>query len=197
MLRVGLTGGIASGKSTAGAMFVELGCRYFDSDKLTHELLAEGPVHDAVVREFGTADRKALGAIVFSDPSARAKLNALTHPEIIRRQQEWLKEMAAQDSGGIAIVDAALMIETGNYKNYDKIVVVACPPEIQRERLRRRGGLTEEQIESRIRSQMPVEEKVKVADYVIDTSGPMEQTRTQVEDVFRKLGQSPPLHIFD
>jgi dephospho-CoA kinase len=196
MLRVGLTGGIATGKSTVGAMFVELGCHLIESDQITHQLFEPGQaVHAAVVQQFGkrilggdgTIDRRILGDIVFKDPQARAKLNSLVHPAIIQRQQEWLKEMDAQDPGGIAIVDAALMIEVGTYKNYDKVIVVTGSPEIQRERLRARSALSEEQIESRIRSQMPTEEKLKYADFVIDNSGSIGSTRVQVERVYRQL----------
>jgi len=196
MLRVGLTGGIATGKSTVGAMFVELGCHLIESDQITHQLFEPGQaVHATVVQQFGkrilagdgTIDRRILGDIVFKDPQARAKLNSLVHPAIIQRQQEWLKEMDAQDPGGIAIVDAALMIEVGTYKNYDKVIVVTGSPEIQRERLRARSALSEEQIESRIRSQMPTEEKLKYADFVIDNSGSIGSTRAQVERVYRQL----------
>ncbi len=196
MLRVGLTGGIATGKSTVGAMFVELGCHLIESDQIAHQLFEPGQaVHAAVVKQFGnrvlaldgTIDRQILGDIVFKDPKARAKLNSLVHPAIIQRQQEWLKDMEAQDPHGIAIVDAALMIEVGTYKNYDKVIVVTCSPEIQRERLRARSALSEEKIESRIRSQMPNEEKTKYADFVIDNSGSVESTRVQVETVYQQL----------
>ena len=196
MLRVGLTGGIATGKSTVGAMFVELGCHLIESDQITHQLFEPGQaVHAAVVKQFGnrvlaldgTIDRRILGDIVFKDPQARAKLNSLVHPAITQRQQEWLNDMKAQDPHGIAIVDAALMIEVGTYKNYDKVIVVTCSPEIQRERLRARSALSEEKIESRIRSQMANEEKVKYADFVIDNSGSVESTRVQVETVYQQL----------
>jgi dephospho-CoA kinase len=196
MLRVGLTGGIASGKSTVGRMFVELGCHLLDSDHLTHQLLEPGQtVHDAVVREFGkqilahdgTIDRRILGEIVFKDPEARQKLNSLVHPAVIQRQKEWLEEMDAKDPKGIAIVDAALMIEVGTYKNYDKIVVVTCRPEIQKQRLLERSALTNEQIDARIRAQMPLTEKVKYADFVIDNSGDLPNTRRQVQEVNSRL----------
>ena len=196
MLRVGLTGGIATGKSTVGAMLVELGCHLIESDQITHQLFEPGQaVHAAVVKQFGnrvlaldgTIDRRILGDIVFKDPQARAKLNSLVHPAIIQRQQEWLNDMEAQDPHGIAIVDAALMIEVGTYKNYDKVIVVTCSPEIQRERLRARSALSEEKIDSRIRSQMPNEEKIKYADFVIDNSGSVESTRAQVETVYQQL----------
>ena len=196
MLRVGLTGGIATGKSTVGAMFVELGCHLIESDQITHQLFEPGQaVHAAVVKQFGnrilaldgTIDRRILGGIVFRDPQARGKLNSLVHPAIIQRQQEWLKEMQAQDPHGIAIVDAALMIEVGTYKNYDKVIVVTSSSELQKERLRARSALSEEEIESRIRSQMPNEEKIKYADFVIDNSGSIQSTHVQVETVYRQL----------
>jgi dephospho-CoA kinase len=196
MLRVGLTGGIATGKSTVGAMFVELGCRLIDSDRITHQLLEPGQaVHAAVVKEFGerilapdgTIDRRILGGIVFRDAEARGKLNSIVHPAVSQRQKEWLKQVEAEDPQAIAMVDAALMIEVGTYRNYDKVIVVKCRPEIQRQRLRARSTLTEEEIESRIRSQMPMEEKVKYADFVIDNSGTVESTREQVGLVYGQL----------
>jgi dephospho-CoA kinase len=196
MLRVGLTGNIATGKSTVGEMFVELGCHLIDSDQISHQVYQPGTaVYEAIVAEFGktilapdgTIDRRILGDIVFKAQPARARLNRLVHPAIIQRQQEWLKEVEVRDPQGIAIVDAALMIEVGTYKNYQKVIVVICTPEVQAERLRARSGLSEEQIEARIRSQMPLEEKVKYADFVIDNSGSLESTRRQVKKVFDEL----------
>ncbi len=197
MLRVGLTGGISTGKSTVGMMFVELGCHLIDSDRITHRLFEPGQaVHTAVVNEFGkqilasdgTIDRRILGDIVFKqDPQARSKLNSLVHPAVIQRQREWLNEMEANDPAGVAIVDASLMIEVGTYKNYDKLIVVTCSPEIQKKRLLARSGLSEDQIDARIRSQMPMEEKVKYAGFVIDNSGDTANTRRQVEEVNSKL----------
>lgn len=199
MLRVGLTGGIASGKTTVGLMFVELGCHLIDSDQITHQLFEPGQeIHDAVAKAFGpevvafdgTIDRKILGDIVFKDSEARAKLNTLVHPAIIRRQQEFLSEVARKDPQGIGMVSAALMVEIGTYKNYDKVIVVSCPPDEQRERLKARAGLSGEQIEARIRAQMPMEEKVKFGDYIIDTSGDLADTRRQVAEVNSKLRES-------
>lgn len=197
MLRVGLTGGIATGKSTVGLMFVELGCHLIDSDRITHQLLEPGQaVYGAVVKEFGqrivaadgTIDRRVLGDIVFREnPDGRKTLNALVHPAVIRRQQEWLTEMEQQYPAGIALVDAALMIEVGTYKNYDKVIVVTCSPEVQKKRLMRRSGLKEDEIDARIRSQMPMSEKVKYADFVIDNSGDLPDTRGQVADVYSQL----------
>ena len=196
MLRMGLTGGIATGKSAVGRMFVELGCHLIDADRIVHRLFEPGQaVYKAVVQEFGdsiiasdgTIDRKVLGDIVFEDPQVREKLNSLVHPATIQYQQDWLLELEGSDPQGIGIVEAALMIEVGTYKNYDKLIVAACPPELQRQRLRSRSGLSGEQIEARIRAQMPMEEKVKYADYVIDTSGDLAATRSQVVEVNSKL----------
>jgi dephospho-CoA kinase len=195
MLRVGLTGGIATGKSTVGQMFVELGCHLIDSDTITHQLYEPGQsLHTAVVETFGqrvlgpdgTINRRVLGEIVFNDPEALANLNGLLHPAVIRRQQEWFDETEVSDPQGIGIVDATLLIETGNYKTFDKLIVVAIPLEEQKRRLRHRG-LSEEQIELRIRSQMPTEEKIKYADYIIDSSKELANTRRQVAEVNSKL----------
>ena len=196
MLRVGLTGGIATGKSAVGRMFVELGCHLIDADRIVHRLFEPGQaVYKAVVQEFGdsiiasdgTIDRKVLGDIVFEDPQVREKLNSLVHPATIQYQQDWLLELEGSDPQGIGIVEAALMIEVGTYKNYDKLIVAACPPELQKQRLRSRSGLSGEQIDARIRAQMPMEEKVKYADYVIDTSGDLAATHSQVVEVNSKL----------
>ena len=196
MLRVGLTGGIATGKSAVGRMFVELGCHLIDADRIVHRLFEPGQaVYKAVVQEFGdsiiasdgTIDRKVLGDIVFEDPQVREKLNSLVHPATIQYQQDWLLELEGSDPQGIGIVEAALMIEVGTYRNYDKLIVAACPPELQKQRLRSRSGLSGEQIDARIRAQMPMEEKVKYADYVIDTSGDLAATRSQVVEVNSKL----------
>jgi dephospho-CoA kinase len=196
MLRVGLTGGIATGKSTVGQMFVELGCHLIDADRIVRQLFEPGQaVHNAVVHAFGdsviasdgTVDRKVLGDIVFKDPQARAKLNSLVHPATIQYQLDWLVELEVSDPQGIGIVEAALMIEVGTYKNYDKLIVAACSPELQKQRLRSRTGLSDDQIDARIQAQMPIEEKVKYADYVIDTSGDFAATWSQVSEVNSKL----------
>ena len=195
MTRVGLTGGIGSGKTTVGAMFVELGCRLIDSDTITHELLSDdGGVCDAIVRRFGLEvldpdrklDRKKLGAIVFSDPERRKILTDILHPVIFVRQQAFLERCAQDDPDLVAIVDAALMVETGNARRFDKLVVVTCTKEQQRERLLARGLSTDE-ISARVRAQMSMSEKAAQADYVIDNSGSLPETLSQVKEVYAKL----------
>ena len=196
MLTVGLTGGIGCGKTTVGAMFVALDCRLIDSDQITHELFEPGQqVHEAVVLEFGAAivhdsgriDRRKLSAIVFSDPPKREKLNSLVHPAVKKRQDAFLENVRREDSDAIAIVDAALMVETGSYKRYDRLVVVTCRPEQQRNRLEGRSGLTPESIEARIESQMPLVEKAEHADFVVDNSGSLEETRWRVEEIYKEF----------
>lgn len=195
MLSVGLTGGIGSGKSSVVRMFAELGARVIDSDEITHELLEPGQaVHDTVVSEFGpgivapdgSIDRKALGAIVFNDPELRRALNALVHPTVVRRQDEFLRNARAEDPNAVAIVDAALMIETGSYRKYDRLVLVLCSRSQQHARLQARG-LSDAEIEARISAQMPLEDKVTYADFVIDNSGTLDATRRQVEEVWARL----------
>jgi dephospho-CoA kinase len=195
MLKVGLTGGIASGKSTVREMFREMGAHVVDSDAITHALLEPGQaVHAAVVNEFGPAvvdaegriDRRALAEIVFPDPSRRETLNRLVHPGVAAAQQEFLAGVASEHPNGVAIVDAALMVETGSYRRYDRVVVVSCPLSEQRRRLRERG-LGDSEIDERVAAQMPLAEKLRVADYVIDNSGDLEATRKQVEAVWSEL----------
>jgi dephospho-CoA kinase len=192
MLRVGLTGGIATGKTTVGRMFVDLGCHLLDSDLITRELFEPGQaVRDAVAAAFGAAvlaangsiDRRVLGEIVFNDPQLRQQLNSLVHPAIIERQQEWLSAVERENPHAVGIVSAALMIEVGTYRSYDRLIVVSCSPAEQLRRLRKRDALSEEQAEARIASQMPLSEKVRYADYVIDTSGELPATRSQVERI--------------
>ncbi len=196
MLSVGLTGGIGCGKTRVGEMFVALGCRLIDSDQITHELFEAGEeVHEAVVAEFGPGildegggiDRSKLAAIVFSERSQRETLNSLVHPAVKARQDAFLESVRREDPNAIAIVDAALMVESGGYKRFDRLVVVTCQPQQQRNRLAGRPGLTPEAIEARIESQMPLEEKAGHADFVVDNSGSLEDTRRRVEEVYAEL----------
>ena len=196
MLRVGLTGSIAVGKTFVSSVLAELGCHVLDADRTAREVVAPGSaglraVADAfggdALQPDGTLDRAKLGAIVFSDETKRARLNAILHPLIIEAQDDWLRRCATQDPRGVGIVDAALMIETGSYKRFDKLIVVYCRPELQLERLVKRDGLTVEEAVRRIASQMPQEEKKSFADYLIDTSGGFEETRGQTVAVYEHL----------
>ena len=184
MLRVGLTGGLASGKSTVAGMFRDLGAVPIDADAIAHRLLAPGGRGVApVTARFGTVDRKALGALVFADAAARADLNAILHPLI---RDEIAKTVAELPIASIALIDAALLVETGMYRGYDALIVVACEPETQLTRAIARG-MPEADARARIAAQAPLAAKTAVADYVIDTEGAMEVTARQVREVWEAL----------
>src|SRR6185369_2502875 len=196
MLRVGLTGSIGVGKSFVGSVFVELGCRLLDADATAREVVLPGTAGlAAVVKEFGpevlqtdgTLDRKQLGAVVFGDEQKRRRLNAILHPRIIEKQDQILQQWESEEPNGIGIVDAALMIESGGYKRFDKLIVVHCRPEVQLERLMLRDGLSPDEAQKRIDSQMPQSEKQKFADYLIDTSDGFELTRQRTTEVYDQL----------
>ena len=196
MIRVGLTGSIGVGKSFVASVFVELGCHVLDADQTAREVVMPGtPGLNALVEAFGedilttdgTLDRKRLGALIFADQSERERLNHILHPFIIARQDEILNEWEAHDPNGIGIVDAALMIESGGYKRFDKLIVVHCRPEVQLERLMLRDKLSRDEALRRINSQMSQEEKQRFADYLIDTSDGFEPTRTQIIATHDKL----------
>jgi dephospho-CoA kinase len=196
MLRVGLTGSIGVGKSFVASVFVELGCHVLDADQTAREVVMPGtPGLKALVEAFGedilatggTLDRKRLAALIFADPNKRELLNHILHPFIVVRQDEILNGWEAEDPDGIGIVDAALMIESGGYKRFDKLIVVHCRPEVQLERLMLRDKLSRDEALRRINSQMPQDEKQKFADYLIDTSDGYESTRAQTEELNQKL----------
>lgn len=199
MLRVGLTGGIATGKTTVVSMLRELGCRVLEADKIAHQMIEPGgAAYDEVVREFGRdiltsegfVDRPKLGAIVFANPEKLARLNAIVHPPVLAEQSRQLAAIEKSDPYAIAVVEAALLIEASFDKLLEYLVVTWCTPEQQLERLTQRGtgrGLTIEQARQRIAAQMPVEEKRRRADTVIDCSGTLEHTRAQVIALFAKL----------
>jgi dephospho-CoA kinase len=196
MLRVGLTGSIAVGKSFVSGVLAELGCHVLDADETAREVVAPGSpalreviakFGDSVIKSDGTLDRVALGAVVFADAAKRVTLNSILHPYIIALQDERLREWEELDPDGIAIVDAALMIESGGYRRFDKLIVVHCRAEVQVERLMTRGNLNRAEAEKRIAAQMPQEEKKKFADYLIDTSDGFEAARASALEVYGKL----------
>jgi dephospho-CoA kinase len=196
MLRVGLTGNIATGKSYASMKFAELGAHVIDADRIVHELLVgDSKIVKKIVESFGeeilardgSIDRRALGKIVFSDPEKRLLLNSLTHPEIGAEILRRISELEQISETGIVIVEAALMVESGSYEKYHRLIVVTCDSALQISRLVDRDALTQEEASARIRSQMPMEEKLKLADYRIDTSGTLKQTHEQVEAIYRDL----------
>lgn len=195
-LLVGLTGGIATGKSTVAKMLRELGCVIIDADVLAREVVEPGePAYEDIVAAFGSdviqangsLDRKRLGAIVFADAARRKRLEAMTHPRIRERFARRLQELTEQGFAGLVFFDAAVMIESGNYRNMDRLVVVATDEATQRERLQGRDGIGADEAARRMASQMPVAEKAKLADHVIDNSGDRGATERQVRRVHEAL----------
>jgi len=199
MLRVGLTGGIACGKSTVAAMMQELGCHVFEADRISHRLIEPGqPAYEEVLREFGRGilapdgrvDRKRLGAIVFADPARLARLNAIIHPLVFAEEDREFSRLAKEDPHGVAVVVAALIVEAGFDKRLDRLVVACCKPEQQIERLTdgsQGRGLTREQASLRVAAQLDPAEKRKLADDEIDCSGTLEETRKQVQTLVERL----------
>lgn len=195
-LLVGLTGGIGTGKSTVSRMFRDLGCLIIDADLLAREVVEPGePAYAKIVTEFGKQildaegqiDRKKLGALVFGDPAKRRRLEGFTHPEIRQRQAAILAELMTEGFEGIAIFDAALLVEMGGAKNMDRLVVVSAAEAIQVKRLMLRDDISEAEARQRLRSQMPLSLKVKQAHYVVDNSGSREETERRVREVYQAL----------
>lgn len=196
MLKVGLTGSIAVGKSFVLDVFDELGCFVLDADKTAREVVEPGTEGlNEIVASFGpevlsaegTLDRAKLGAIVFNDKPKLELLNSIVHPRVFEAQDKWLREKEPENPNGIAIVDAALMIESGGYKRFDKLIVVWCETDQQLRRLISRDGLSEIDARKRIATQMPQDEKKQYADFLIDTSNGYEDTRRQTVEVFHEL----------
>jgi dephospho-CoA kinase len=206
MLKVGLTGGIASGKSVVGEMFVALGAHLVQADRIAHSLMQPGePVYDEVVRHFGreilnadgSVNRGKLAESAFGPPGADksssriADLNRIVHPAVIRSQEEWMHAVSLQDPKGVAIVEAALLIEAGAAKRFDRMIVVTCNVAQRAERFARRQKVDLEtaraEVARRMAAQLPDEEKIKAADYVIDNSDGQDRTREQVRQVWEKL----------
>jgi dephospho-CoA kinase len=193
---VGLTGGLACGKSFVGETLGQLGCHVLQADRLGHEvLLPGGEAYAQVVHEFGpgvlgeagTIDRRALAAQVFGKPERLALLNSFVHPPVLRREEEWLARVAAEDPRGIAVVEAAILIETGSYRRFDKLIVVTCDVEQQVQRSMKRDGTAREEVLARLSRQMPLAGKLKFADFVIDASGTKEETARQTRAVYESL----------
>jgi dephospho-CoA kinase len=196
MLKVGLTGGLACGKTFVGEELERLGCLLIQADELGHSVLDPGgEAHAGVVREFGSGilledghiDRAALATQVFGDTERLARLNSLVHPPVVRREEQLIDEYAATHPDGIAVVEAAILIEAGSYKRFDRIIVVTCDEQQQLERAMRRPGAVEAGTRARLSRQMPLEEKRKFADFVIDTSGEKEDTLRQTRAVYAAL----------
>lgn len=196
VLRVGLTGGIASGKTTVAGFLSELGAYLVDADKIAHELLAPGGrAVEGVVARFGTEvldddggiDREHLGRLVFAHPDARHALEAIMHPAVREEMDRLVEAYRLIDDGSpVAVIDAALLVETGRHRMLDRLIVLRCGRDAQRRRLAERG-LTADEAEARLDAQAPLAEKLAVADYVIDTETDLDETRRQTELVWRQI----------
>ena len=209
LLKVGLTGGIASGKSVVGEMFVALGAHLVQADRIAHQLMLPGqPVYNEVVRHFGGAilnpdlsvNRAKLAEAAFGStakagsPATASRiqeLNRIVHPAVLRSQEEWMEETGRQDPGAVAIVEAALILEAGAAKRFDRLIVVTCSDEQRIARFAARHKLDLEaagkEVARRMAAQLPEAEKVKAADYVIDNSGSLDHTREQVRNLWETL----------
>ena len=201
MLKVGLTGGIASGKSVVSKILVELGAHCIDADEIAHELMRPGePVYDEIVKSFGneilnpdkTVNRTKLAELAFDKRKPRIyELNRLIHPGVIERYEKWMQEIGSREPDAVMVLEAALLLEAGLRRRFDEIVVVTCKPQQRIERWAARHQLDPEtartEVTRRMMAQAPVEAKIQAADFVIDNSGSVEETRKQVEDVYKKL----------
>ena len=203
MLKVGLTGGIASGKSLVGEMLAALGARLVEADRIAHELMLPGqPVYNEVVRHFGggilnpdlSVNRAKLAEAAFGSPASPPRvqeLNRIVHPAVIRSQEEWMEEVGRQDPRAVAMVEAALIVEAGAAKRFDRLIVVTCSDEQRIARFAARQKLDLEaarkEVARRMAAQLPDAAKIKAADYVIDNSGSLDYTREQVGQVWEKL----------
>jgi dephospho-CoA kinase len=198
-LRVGLTGGLACGKSFVGKTLEDLGAHLIHADDLGHRALApDGEAYHPVIQEFGReildsdgrVDRQRLAALVFGNPERLAALNAIVHPAVHRLQQSLERDILAADPQAIIVVEAAILIETGTYRNYDRLILVTCSEQQQIERAMSREGMTLEDINARLARQLPLDEKRKVADFVIDTSGTKAETVRQTRAIYALLNSS-------
>ena len=196
MLAVGLTGGVASGKTTVAQILKEEGAILLDADQIARDLVEpQTPIWAEVIKAFGTSildedgsiRRKKLAALVFSDPHRRKRLNEILHPAIRKEVARRLKEIGRRNPEAIVIVDAALLVETGDYREMDRLIIVTSTETQQLERLRQRDGASREQALAIVTSQMGAEEKVKVADFVIRNEGSLEETKKRAREIFREL----------
>jgi len=195
-ISVGLTGGIASGKSTVAQIFKSKGIPVLDADQISRDLVSVGSqtlseivmeFGDSILDKSGNLNRTKLGEIIFSDPVQRETLNDIMHPKIQKEQKNWLKKKRMEGESKIAVIEAALMIESGGYKNFDFLVVVKCSEKNQYERLEKRNNLLESGIKARLNSQMSMEKKTQYADWVLDNSGDVDFIKSQVSLLVNKL----------
>jgi len=201
MLKVGLTGGIASGKSLVSQIFIDLGAHCIDADEIAHKLMGPGePVYEEIVKSFGseilnadkTVNRAKLAELAFDKRKPRIyELNRLIHPGVIERYEKWMDEIGKREPEAIMILEAALLLEAGLRRRFDEIIVVTCKSQQRIDRWAASHNLDPDaarnEVTRRMMAQAPIEAKIQAADFVIDNSGSIEETRKQIEDVYRKL----------
>ena len=201
MIKIGLTGGIATGKSSVGRMFAELGVHTIDADEIAHDLMRPGEkIYDEIVRRFGpeilsadkTVDRGRLAELAFDSKRPRIyELNSLIHPGVIERYQKWMEEIGRREPEAIVMLEAALLLEAGLRRSFDKVIVVSCKPQQRIERWEKRLKVDAEtarhEVTRRMRAQAPDEAKIQAADFVVDNSGSVEDTRKQVQKIHEAL----------
>jgi len=196
MLKVGLTGGIASGKSTVSKIFTSFGAKFLDADEVAREVLLPGQpawtrLRQAFGQEFfrpdGTVKRKQLRKLVFADPEKRSQLNAIVHPEVMKEINRRSEILSSSVQNGVLLVDVPLLLEVGLANRFDKVVVVYVSESVQISRLQQRDGISEEEAKQALKAQMALSKKVEQADYLIDNSGTLEETLSQVEKVWEEL----------
>ncbi len=196
MLIVGLTGGVASGKSTVSEIFKEEGAYLIDADRIARELVQprtpawhelRSAFGEEILQPDGSINRKKLFALVFSDPAKRAVLNRLLHPRIREETRRRMAEIGRRDPGAIVVIDAALLVETGSYREVDRLIVVRSSEARQIERLEKRDGMSREEAERVVAAQLPLEAKVKVADIVFSNDETIEEARRKARKLFQEL----------
>ncbi|AOZ93879.1 dephospho-CoA kinase [Paenibacillus crassostreae] len=196
-MNIGLTGGIATGKSTVSSLLIKKGALLVDADTIAREVMLPGQPVLAAVSEFfgqailqadGTLDRKKLGNIVFNDKKALQALNEMSHPEIRKQIKERMNELEKLNPNVLVVVDIPLLIESGYQSMFEQVMVVFVPRDIQKQRLILRDSLTDEEAEARLHAQMDIEEKKKQADITIDNSNSLEETKQQLDRFWLKLG---------
>lgn len=201
MLLVGLTGGLACGKTFVGRTLEDLGCHLIQADELGHQVLSpSGAAYRPVLDEFGPSiltpsgeiDRRALAALVFNDPDRLQRLNSIVHPAVRALENSLLESIRARDPRAIVVVEAAILVETGSYQRFDRLIAVVCGREEQIERTMKRSGLSRAEVEARLSRQLPNEEKIRLAHYVIDTSQSKESTIEQTRRVYQSLRSIEP-----
>jgi dephospho-CoA kinase len=197
-LLAGLTGGMGSGKTTVGNLFKALGAYVLDADEICRSLVEPGKpawqeivdlLGNGIVKDDQTLDRRKIADIVFKDPEKKKALEAILHPRVMEEEQVLYKKILKEDPEALVIIDAALLIESGNYRKVDKVIVIACDEETQLRRIMAKNMFSREDAQRRLQQQMPLEEKIKFADFVLQNDSGLPELKKKVEALFHQLQQ--------